>query len=118
MGGHFLFIISCYQWLADPLCWLQIGYKNSKDAMENEKIRSSLEEEGDDLSIPRSIDHFLSFNSEEDRDAFRAEAASLGFAAELDSGAHRAEGSYCLRLTREDRPPARWPQDGAQAAWT
>jgi len=37
MGGHFLFIISCYQWLADPLCWLQIGYKNSKDAMENEK---------------------------------------------------------------------------------
>ena len=21
-------------------------------------------------------------------------------------------------LTREDRPPARWPQDGAQAAWT
>ena len=26
-----------YQWLAGPLCWLQIGYKNSKDAMENEK---------------------------------------------------------------------------------
>ncbi len=84
----------------------------SRDAMENEKIRNSLEEEGDDLSIPRSIDHFLSFNSEEDRDAFRAEAENLGFAAELDSNAHRMEGNYCVRLTRQDSPedldPVTW----------
>ena len=78
-------------------------YEKSMDEIQNNRVRRSLAEHGDDLSAPRSIDHWLYFPSPEDRSAFRAEAEKEGFTAHIQEEQEKS-GEWCVRLEREDIP--------------
>jgi uncharacterized protein (TIGR01619 family) len=47
----------------------------------NQHVINRLHQAGDPLSVPRPIDHFVNFKTEQDRDAFTAAAAVAGFEA-------------------------------------
>lgn len=52
---------------------------------------TALAEEGDTLTAPRAVDHFLRFSDEASRDAFLRAATEAGFQTGDAAGAHAAE---------------------------
>jgi hypothetical protein len=72
------------------------------DTIRNNRIRRKLAEEGDRLSLPREIDHWLYFPSAADRDAFAAEVAAERFRVEtVDDDPERP---FSLLVRRQDAP--------------
>jgi uncharacterized protein (TIGR01619 family) len=73
-------------------------------SIHNRRLVNQLTENGDDLSQPRDIDHWLYFPSEESRDQFLVQIAGNGFRAEsfLDKETD-VPFRFGVRLIRSDR---------------
>ncbi|MFN0054534.1 MAG: DUF695 domain-containing protein [Planctomycetales bacterium] len=86
--------------------YINLLYPSDLDmqSIQNRRLVDLLVEQGDDLSQPRDVDHWLYFPSEESRDQFLLQIAGTAFQvdASLTDEAH-AEFRYALRLTRQDR---------------
>jgi uncharacterized protein (TIGR01619 family) len=93
---------------ADDEAWehySNVLYPSPEDFQQinNQHVISRLYEAGDPLNVPRPVDHFANFTSEEDRDAFATAAESLGF--EVVSRPERepeSEYPYSVGLIRID----------------
>lgn len=72
--------------------------------IQNRRVVNELEERGDDLSIPRIVDHTIYFKSPADRRAFASAAVAAGFTvqSESDFGPEEAARRYFLNLVRAD----------------
>ena len=73
------------------------------DTIWNNRLRRQLEEQGDDLSLPREVEHWLYFKSVEDRAAFVAEVEREGFAVTLPDKT-REDGFWGTLVRRSDSP--------------
>ena len=73
------------------------------DTIWNNRVRRQLEEQGDDLSLPRQIDHWLYFSSAEDRAAFAEEVSREGFSVTILEEKNE-DGALGLLVQRSDAP--------------
>lgn len=73
-------------------------------SIHNRRVVSRLSENGDDLSQPRNVEHWIYFPSEESRDQFLVQIAGNGFRAEsfLDEDSS-VTFRFGVRLIRSDR---------------
>lgn len=97
------------------------------DAIWNNRMRRQLAENGDDPSVPRRVDHRLSFASEHDRLAFKLEAEAENFTvAPLDAGEDKPFGALAWRVDApDDIDDVTWPlrelagaHGGTYEGWT
>lgn len=72
------------------------------DTIWNNRVRRQLEEQGDDPSVPREIDHMFFFPSAADRDAFMIEARTENFRTTLSDST--PENPFGLLVQRDDAP--------------
>lgn len=74
-------------------------------SIHNRRLVMQLTENGDDLSQPRDVDHWLYFPSEESRDQFLLQIAGNGFRADsfLDDDDTGVEFRFGAHLMRRDR---------------
>jgi hypothetical protein len=70
--------------------------------MSNQKVVLNLTKEGDDLSKPRQVDHWLYFSSEADRDKFITYAAKEKYKIESKDNNKDSKLKYQLRISRVD----------------
>ncbi|MEZ4223097.1 MAG: DUF695 domain-containing protein [Polyangiaceae bacterium] len=66
------------------------------------RVVQQLEAQGDPLSVPREVDHFLFFPDADRRDAFAKEAAALGFRCNVLDPDETLERAFGLSLHRDD----------------
>lgn len=69
--------------------------EETMDYIENSKVVLKLEEAGDKLNKPRTIDHWLYFKTEKDRQGFIVYAQQNGFAV---AGKEKTDGVYSFQL--------------------
>ena len=72
------------------------------DTIWNNRVRRQLQENGDDMSVPRQIDHWLYFPSEQDRQAFKTEAEAEKFTVTLLDP--EADKPFGVLVQRDDAP--------------
>lgn len=85
--------------------YLHFLYPNEETRlfMHNQGIVMRLEKAGDNTSLPRSVDHFLHFKTEKDRECFIYKAISQQYKIVIKDSTDRKEGSYRLQITRNDK---------------
>ncbi|MCC8193902.1 MAG: DUF695 domain-containing protein, partial [Deltaproteobacteria bacterium] len=72
------------------------------DTIWNNRVRRQLAEHGDNMALPRPIDHLLYFPSAADRDAFKSEVLAENFTVkDVDNDPERPFG---LLVQRDDAP--------------
>ena len=81
------------------------------DTIWNNRVRRQLQENGDDLTISREIDHWLYFPSDADRDAFIVQAKAENFRITLqDDDPEKPHGVLAQRDDApEDIDDVTWP---------
>jgi uncharacterized protein (TIGR01619 family) len=84
--------------------YLTFLYPNEEtyEYMTNEKVILNLTKEGDNLSKPRQVDHWLYFNTEEDRNKFIPYALSEKYKVESKKFIKDAKLKYQLQISRID----------------
>jgi hypothetical protein len=84
--------------------YLTFLYPNEEtyDFMTNEKVILHLTKEGDDLSEPRQVDHWLYFQSEVDRDKFISYALKEKYKIESKKIVPNTKLKYQLQISRID----------------
>ena len=73
------------------------------DTIWNNRVRRQLDEQGDDLSLSRQVDHWLYFKAAEDRAAFVEEVSQEGFSATVLEE-KKEDGSFGILVQRNDAP--------------
>lgn len=88
----------------DWKAYLTFLYPNEETLqfMSDEKVILNLNKEGDDLSKPRQVDHWLYFKTATDRDNFIAYAISEKFKVENKQFLKDAVLKYQLQISRKD----------------
>lgn len=71
--------------------------------IENEKVILNLTKEGDDLSKPRQVDHWLSFKTQADRESFLKYALQEKYKVEEKKYVEKGPLHYQLHLSRTDK---------------
>jgi hypothetical protein len=67
--------------------------------MQSAKIISMMEEEGDDISIPREVEHYASFDTRTQKERFVQKAQEIGFVFKDDISSE--DFDYGVALTKE-----------------
>lgn len=78
---------------------------DSFQAMQNRKIYAALEKEGDDLTTPREIDHWIYFDHWAARNRFIEDCRKLGFEPR-PSDPKDSAGTFKVQIFRADVPTA------------
>lgn len=71
--------------------------------MYDQKVVMHLEEEGDDMTTPRRVDHWILFDKENDAERFAKEAEKQGFEVEGVSETEHEDTALQLQVFREDK---------------
>jgi Family of unknown function (DUF695)/Regulator of ribonuclease activity B len=84
--------------------YLTFLYPNEEtnEYMTNEKVIRNLTKEGDNLSKPRQVDHWLYFNTEADRNKFISYAVKEKYKVESKKFVKEAKLKYQLQLSKID----------------
>lgn len=84
--------------------YLTFLYPNleSYEYMTNEKVVLNLTKEGDDLTMPRQVDHWVYFKTEVDRNAFISFALNEKFKVESKNFLKDGHLKYQLQISRTD----------------
>ncbi|TMV54521.1 DUF695 domain-containing protein, partial [Thioclava sp. BHET1] len=69
----------------------------------NRSVYENLEENGDDLDIPRTIDHTIIFRTRDQASEFSKVVERIGFTVKLDARG-TGSGTYDLLVQRVDQP--------------
>lgn len=77
--------------------------RNNRQGMMNRRVLESLETHGDDLTIPRKLDHRAYFKTPTDAEAFTTGIKALGFAIETSNHQQGEAGIY-VDFCRPDAP--------------
>jgi hypothetical protein len=85
--------------------YLTFLYPNEEtyEYMSNEKVIGNLTKEGDDLSKPRQVDHWLYFKTEADRNKFILYATKEKFKIEKKDYYKDSKLPYRLQISRTDK---------------
>lgn len=77
--------------------------KETQEYMRNQKVVLKLQEAGDKLEKPRKVDHWLYFNSEQDRDCMIAFVKEKNFTIEKKDKSDQFKMPYSLQISRIDK---------------
>ena len=85
--------------------YLTFLYPNEEtmEYIENEKVIMRLTKEGDDLSKPRQVDHWLYFKTQTDRESFLKYAFQEKYKVESKDYIEKSQLHYQLHLSRNDK---------------
>jgi uncharacterized protein (TIGR01619 family) len=85
--------------------YLTFLYPNDEtfEYMSNEKVILNLTKEGDDLTKPRQVDHWLYFKNESDREKFISYAVKEKFKMESKKFVQDSKLKYQLQISRTDK---------------
>jgi uncharacterized protein (TIGR01619 family) len=70
--------------------------------MSNRELVELLENENDDLEIPRKIEHWIEFETLDDLKAFERDIQKEGFTTENFEQQRNEDGTYSITISRED----------------
>ena len=85
--------------------YLNFLYPNEEtfEFMQNQKVVMQLEKAGDKLDKERQVDHWLYFNTEQDRDCFIAFASKQNYKVEAKEKTKEADHSFKLQISKTDK---------------